>query len=208
MIRITDLRYSYDGKTFLTFPDITLKEKEDLLIIGPSGVGKTTLLHLLAGLLRPTEGEISIDNKDITRLSGAALDHFRGQNIGLVFQTPHFIKSLNVLENLKLVQRLPGTKKNTDRPHELLDRLGLSTHKTKKTYQLSQGQQQRLSIALALVNGPKVILADEPTSSLDDQNCNEVTRLLKDQAIAEAANLIIITHDARLKSDFSNQITL
>lgn len=208
MITTSDLRYSYSNGTEFEFPDISLKLGEHLLILGPSGIGKTTLLHLLSGLLPTTHGSISIAGTELNGLGRKALDRFRGAYMGLIFQRYHFITSLTVMENLKL--RLGFTKKNigSTRIDELANRLGLAEYLNKKVTQLSQGQQQRLSIALGLIHKPDVIFADEPTSNLDDENCDKVIQLLKDEADLSGSSLIIITHDHRVKSHFQNQLSL
>ncbi|MCL6274622.1 ATP-binding cassette domain-containing protein [Muricauda sp. 2012CJ35-5] len=208
MITTSDLRYSYSNATEFEFPDISLKLGEHLLILGPSGIGKTTLLHLLSGLLPTTHGSISIAGTELNGLGRKALDRFRGASMGLIFQRYHFITSLTVMENLKL--RLGFTKKNigSTRIQELANRLGLAEYLNKKVTQLSQGQQQRLSIALGLIHKPDVIFADEPTSNLDDENCDKVIQLLKDEADLSGSSLIIITHDHRVKSHFQNQLSL
>ncbi len=208
MISTSTLRYNYqDGPSF-SFPDIECKESEQLLILGQSGVGKSTLLHLLGGLMKPSHGQISIDDKEITKLSGRRMDIFRGNNIGIVFQQNHFIAALHVLDNLLLAQTLSGNPENKSRCMELLDRLNIGAKAYKNTRSLSQGELQRVAIARAMVNNPKLILADEPTSALDDENCDKVLHLLSEQAANEGAALVIVTHDGRLKSNISNQINL
>jgi len=210
MIRTSSLNYSYEDtqNTTFCFPDIDLPAKENILVVGPSGIGKTTLLHLLAGLLPPKKGTIFISNINLTTLSRKQLDKFRGQNIGLIFQRAHFIRSLTVLQNLTLRQRFSNNKNDRYRREELIMQLGLSNLENKKVYQLSEGQQQRLAIALGVIHKPKVILADEPTSNLDDNNCEKVISLLKKEAQFCNSNLVIITHDQRVKKHFNNQIIL
>jgi ABC-type lipoprotein export system ATPase subunit len=179
-----------------------------ILITGNSGRGKTTYLHILAGLLRPKSGSIEIDSTDIVTLSERKNDSFRGKNIGIVFQKPHFIASLSILENLEMTSWLATGKKNTDSAKKLLNQLGLTEHASKLPAQLSVGQQQRVSIARALINEPKVLLADEPTSSLDDKNTETVIELLTSLSKEYKAALIIVTHDNRIKEKFYNQITM
>ena len=207
MIKTESLKFSYDGKKYFDFPDINLDSGENLLIVGNSGIGKTTLLHLLAGILKPESGSINISGTDISKFSDTELDKFRGDNIGIVFQKPHFISSLTINENLKLAQYLSNSKTSGD-AKKILESLNIKDKYQQKPNQLSEGEKQRASIALALINSPSLILADEPTSSLDDFNCDNVIKLLKKQAKNHKAQLIVITHDARLKKHFKNNLNL
>lgn len=207
MIKTKGVEFNYDNQVFFKFQDINLKSSENLLIIGSSGIGKTTLLHLLAGLLESSSGSIKLFEKELSELSSHQLDRFRKNNIGIVFQRPHFVNSLTVKENLELAQYI-ANKKDGNRIENILKNLNILNKSDKKTNQLSQGEKQRASIALAIVNSPKLILADEPTSSLDDINCNNVIELLKKQATDFEAQLIVITHDSRLKKHFKNSIEL
>ena len=207
MIKTKGVEFNYDNQVFFKFQDINLKSSENLLIIGSSGIGKTTLLHLLAGLLESSSGSIKLFEKELSDLSSYQLDRFRKNNIGIVFQRPHFVNSLTVKENLQLAQYI-ANKKDNNRIENILKNLNILNKSDKKTNQLSQGEKQRASIALAIVNSPKLILADEPTSSLDDINCDNVIELLKKQATDFEAQLIVITHDSRLKKHFKNSIEL
>ena len=207
MIKTKEIEFNYDNQVFFKFQDIDLKSSENLLIIGSSGIGKTTLLHLLAGLLESSSGSIKLFEKELSDLSSHQLDRFRKNNIGIVFQRPHFVNSLTVKENLQLAQYI-ANKKDNNRIENILKNLNILDKSDKKTNQLSQGEKQRASIALAIVNSPKLILADEPTSSLDDINCDNVIKLLKKQATDFGAQLIVITHDSRLKKHFKNSIEL
>ena len=207
MIKTESLKFSYDGKKYFDFPDINLDSGENLLIIGNSGIGKTTLLHLLAGILKPESGSINISGTDISKFSDTELDKFRGDNIGIVFQKPHFISSLTINENLKLAKYLSPSKTSGD-AKKILESLNIKDKYQQKPNQLSEGERQRASIALALINSPSLILADEPTSSLDDFNCDNVIKILKKQAKDHKAQLIVITHDARLKKHFKNNLNL
>ncbi len=208
MLKTENLGYSYDGDHRLMFPNIHCQKGEHWLVLGNSGSGKTTLLHLLGGLLSPKEGRIVVGDTELNQLSSGALDQFRGQHIGIIFQTAHFVQSLSVGNNLALAQSLAGMKVNRGRIRELLGRLGLS-HKIKsRPSQLSVGEQQRAAIARAIVNQPAVILADEPTSALDDTNCEQVIQLLEEQARAVDATLVVVTHDARLKAHIPHQIEI
>lgn len=208
MIKTNNLSFSYDGKKRFIFPDVSIRAGESLLILGQSGVGKTTLLHLLAGLMKPMTGSFQLGSENVTSLSGAALDKFRGKNIGIVFQQNHFIDALTVIENLTLAQELSGLKPDWKVCKSLLVELNLDHKLNAKVKQLSEGEKQRASIARALVNNPKLILADEPTSALDDKNCDAVFELLSTQADKIESALIIVTHDSRLKSKMPNHLTL
>ena len=207
MILTKEVEFNYDNQIFFKFQDIDLKSNENLLIIGNSGVGKTTLMHLLAGLLKSNTGSIKLFDQELSQLSSHQLDRFRKNNIGIVFQRPHFVNSLTVKENLQLAQYI-ANKKDNNRIDSILKNLNIFDKSNKKTNQLSQGEKQRASIALAIVNSPKLILADEPTSSLDDANCSKVIELLKKQATDFGAQLIVITHDSRVKKHFKNSIEL
>ena len=206
MIETKSLEFSYDNSFVFKFPDIKLNSNENLLVLGNSGIGKSTLLHNLAGILRPKSGLIKIFDQDISKLSELELDKFRGQNIGIIFQRSHFVNSLSVGENLELAQFLGRNKKGNIK--ETLNNLKILDKINKKPKELSQGERQRASIALAIINSPKLILADEPTSSLDDTNCSNVIKILKEQALKYQAQLIVITHDSRLKKHFKKSISL
>jgi len=207
MITTKDIRFSYPNLEF-KFPDISCNPSETLLITGKSGTGKTTFLHILSGILRPHSGSVKIGEIAIETLSDKKLDKFRGENIGLVLQQSHFIASLSILENLVLTSWLSDKTKKIEKAKTLLKELGLENHMYKKASQLSIGQQQRASIARALINEPKVLLADEPTSSLDDENAQVVADLLSKLSHQYQAALIIVTHDQRLKSIFPKVVEL
>lgn len=204
----TNIRFAYNAATAFHFPDLHCAGGETLLVTGGSGTGKTTLLHLLAGLRIPQSGSVRVRETELTQLEGRALDRFRGQHLGIVFQQPHFVASLSVLENLLLSAWLARGKKDKNKALHLLERLDVAGQAGKKPAQLSVGQQQRVAIARALINDPAVLLADEPTSNLDDKNAQLVADLLREQAQAAEAALVIVTHDFRLKQIFQNSIEL
>jgi putative ABC transport system ATP-binding protein len=181
---------------------------EHWLVLGASGSGKTTFLNLAAGLLRPSEGDINVAGESLGALEGAALDHWRGCNVGIVPQKLHLVSSLSVLQNLLLAPYLAGLPADRVRALSLLEHLGLEEHSGKKPSQLSHGQAQRVALARAVMNRPKLLLADEPTANLDDANCLSALRLLQDQSLECGATLIVATHDQRAKSRFVHQLAL
>jgi ABC-type lipoprotein export system ATPase subunit len=208
MLTTKNLQFQYASAKPMSFPDIDLQRGEQGLLLGQSGSGKTTLLHLLGGLLSPKSGEVCINDQNLSLLRGAELDRFRGRNIGIIFQTAHFVRSLTVEENLIIAQQLAGSKVDKSLIVSFLEKLNLAHKMKSKPHELSIGEAQRANIARALINAPSVILADEPTSALDDTNAEEVIKLLEQQAAAVNATLLIVTHDGRLKSYFKKQIQL
>lgn len=208
MIKTSSLSYSYNSEKKIHFQDLKVDKGEQFLLLGESGSGKTTLLHLLGGLLKSQAGSIEVNGTDITKLSESTLDHFRGQHYGFIFQRNHLITALSVEKNLLMAPYLAGLPQDRNRVEEVLTQLGIADKKHAPIRELSLGQAQRVSIARAVLNKPTVILADEPTSSLDDKNCDRVSDLLLEVAQQNQAALIIATHDQRLKSKIKNLIQL
>ncbi len=208
MISVDSLSFGYSDQKVLSIPHLEVEEGQHLLVLGSSGSGKTTLLHILGGLLAPSEGTIQIGNTDLYGLNNQQRDKYRGQNVGLIFQKPHLIAALSVEDNLVLAQYLSGTAQDKGRAIEVLEELGLGHKAKSKVKSLSQGEQQRVTIARALLNRPRIILADEPTASLDDANAKKVIQLLKSQAEKYNASLMIATHDQRVKDEFELQLNL
>lgn len=204
MIRTENLKYQHRGGPVISFPDLEVERGASLLILGESGCGKTTLLHLLAALLRPTSGRIMVDDQDLSALSQARADAFRGKNIGLVYQKSYFIEALTTIENLVISPFAPDYEKAI----EVAQHLEIGHLLDKLPSRLSVGEQQRATIARAILHDPKLILADEPTSALDAPNCEKVAQLLKEQARLHNAALIIVTHDDRLRNHFDHKIEL
>jgi len=206
ILKTKNLTFAHPGMKPWAFADIALDQGDFLLILGNSGSGKTTLLHILSGLLSPTAGEIVIDGDNIANADRAKVDNIRGSKIGMVFQRPHFIKSLNVVDNIQLATQL-GSKSTFD-INNALELLNIQHVKNKKINLLSEGEKQRVGIARALANNPKLIFADEPTSALDDDSCARVINLLIDVSKKINCGLVVVTHDARIKPYFSNQMTI
>lgn len=202
------LVFSYNHSTRFQFADVHANAGSALLITGKSGSGKTTLLHLLGGLLKPKAGQVVVNDTDMAQLSGSALDQFRGAHIGIVFQQSHFVESLSILDNVLLAAALAGKIPDKTEAIRVLDALGIAAQAAKKPAKLSQGQQQRANIARALINRPALLLADEPTSSLDDDNTAMVADLLSELAERYKAALVIVTHDQRLKNRYATSIEL
>ena len=208
MLKTESVIFTYDGLFKFNFPDIQLNNGDSLLVLGDSGVGKTTFIQILAGLLKPTSGQIHLDSVNYNKLSSKEMDQFRGRRIGMIFQNPHFVRNLNILDNLMLSLYLSENIQDEKHVEQLLNELGLGDKLDSMPDDLSQGEQQRASIALAVIKQPDLILADEPTSSLDDVNCQKIITLLKEQAEKNKSKLIIITHDNRIKTKFNKSITL
>lgn len=208
MFAIQQLKHSYGAQEVLRIDVWSAPQGEQWLMLGPSGSGKTTLLHVLAGILRPSAGSTSIAGQDLHALSAAELDRFRGRNIGIVLQRLHLLPSLTVAENVQLAQFLAGLPQDHARVHEVLAGLDLADKADVRPHELSHGQAQRAAIARAVVNRPRLLLADEPTSNLDDARCAQALDLLLSQAAACGATLVIATHDQRVKARIANHFQL
>lgn len=208
MIETKNVHYDYSESHNLSFSDIFIKKREQWLLKGKSGSGKTTLIHLLAGILTPTRGSVSINNVLLENLNQSRLDKFRAKTVGLIFQKHMFVHSLNMHQNVFIPQSYAGG--NSDKKHvfQLMDDLGITELAGKKPFQLSQGELQRFSVARALANKPKVVIADEPTSSLDDENCQRFIELIRKNCEQHGATLLIATHDARIETYFEHIIRL
>ncbi|RYF22071.1 MAG: ABC transporter ATP-binding protein [Flavobacteriales bacterium] len=208
MISIQSVLHQYGNEQALKFADWQVNDGEQWLLLGQSGSGKTTLLHILTGLLKPTQGDVEINNTSLYKLSPKELDKFRGRHIGIIFQQPHLIKSLNITENLVLAQSFAGLPTDKKRIEEVLSSLDMAQKKNAYPQELSQGQLQRVTIARAVINKPTLLIADEPTSSLDDKNAEAVLTLLKEQSALNQATLVVATHDKRVKDAFTQTYSL
>jgi len=208
MIETKSLVYQYPKGTQLPFPDLKLNAGEKALITGKSGSGKTTLLHLLAGILKPSSGGIIIEQSELHKLSESELDQFRSRNIGLIFQQHLFLKSVSMAQNLSIARSLAGGRWDKEWAINLMMALGIEHLQSKKPSELSQGELQRFSMARALINRPLLLLADEPTSSLDDENFEQMTQLLHTLEKLSPFSMLIATHDSRLKKVYQSIVSL
>ncbi|MBB6235429.1 putative ABC transport system ATP-binding protein [Pedobacter sp. AK013] len=208
MIKISSLAHVYDKGRNLKFPCWEIADMEQWLLLGASGSGKSTLLNIISGLLKPSQGEVLINGTDLYTLSAKERDRFRGRHIGIIFQRPHLIRSLDVLDNLELAAVMAGLPIDHERNLSLLADLGIAELAKNYPDELSQGQLQRVSVARALVNKPDLLIADEPTSSLDDENANQVIQMLTTQAKDNGAALIIATHDGRVRDHITKTYLL
>jgi putative ABC transport system ATP-binding protein len=208
LLGIENLHFKYNDSNRFSYPDFQIQAGNDLLILGQSGHGKTTLLHLLAGFITPEKGNVNLMGIDYASLSSSKLDSIRGENIGIVFQEPHFLRSLTAIQNVQLACKSAGLKADVTYLSSLFNQLGIELKINEPVNNLSVGEQQRVNIIRALANKPKLILADEPTSALDDLNCERVVKELKMAAAVNNSGLIIVSHDNRLINQFNNSIQL
>ena len=190
----------------LAVPDFELARDEHCALIGPSGVGKTTLLHVLAGILRPTSGSVTLDG-EVLYPAADHDDRWRATRIGVIPQLLHLLPSLSALDNVRLAQYFVGSVESGT-ARALLKDLGLQARLNARPEKLSVGEQQRVAIARAIVNKPRLLLADEPTSSLDDSNSERAVELLFEAARMTGALLVVATHDARIRERFARQVHL
>lgn len=184
--------------TALDHVSLTIEKGEFTAIIGSSGSGKSTLLHAIAGVDMPTSGKVYLEGQDVYAQNNEKLAIFRRRQVGLIYQFHNLIPTLNVVENITLPILMDKRKVNEERLNDLLDLLGLEERKTHLPNQLSGGQQQRVAIGRALMNAPAVMLADEPTGSLDSRNGQEIIHLLKESHRKYRQTLIIVTHDENI----------
>lgn len=207
MLLLQNIRKSFREPDGTTLPILHVKEYkvaagEQAVLMGRSGSGKTTLLHITAGISRPDEGSVIIDGTDITRLHEAACDRFRALKIGYVFQTFNLLPGFSAYENVLLGMSFSGGRVDGSRATQLLERVGLSKRMTHKPTQMSVGEQQRVAVARALANRPKVLLADEPTANVDAAHQQQVIDLLRQTCREENVALVIVTHTPEVAQQF------
>ena len=198
MIQTSHLSYCYPASEALQFPDIDVPQASVVLLSGPSGCGKSTWLALVAGLVRPSTGTLTVADQVLGNLSGPATDSWRAQSIGFLPQKLHLSAALTVLQNLAMAQWAAGQPEDSGRIAATLAALGVAGLGQRKPSQLSGGQTQRVALARAVLLQPKVILADEPTASLDDEAAAAAIGLLLQTARQYGATLVIATHDGRV----------
>ena len=207
MLQVTDLVKSFDQPgggtlTVLDVPQFNLQPGEQVALIGQSGGGKTTLLHLIAGLLVPNTGSIRVNGTETTRLSEQGRDRFRAGTIGYVFQTFNLLPAFSAIENVRLGMTFGQGRHDYSRADELLARVGLSDRARYRPSQLSVGQQQRVAIARALAGRPRLLLADEPTANVDPASAESVLELIRTTCREEVVSLLMVTHDMDIASKF------
>ncbi|MBA4700052.1 MAG: ABC transporter ATP-binding protein [Ruminococcus sp.] len=184
--------------TALDHVSLTIEKGEFTAIIGSSGSGKSTLLHIIGGVDMPTSGKVYLNGQDVYAGSNDKLAIFRRRQVGLIYQFHNLIPTLNVVENITLPILMDKRQVNEERLNDLLEMLGLKDRKSHLPNQLSGGQQQRVSIGRALMNAPAVMLADEPTGSLDSRNGHEIIKLLKESNKKYGQTLLLVTHDENI----------
>jgi putative ABC transport system ATP-binding protein len=206
VIRTRQLAYQYPGGPALRFDDIDVVQGGVLLLRGASGSGKSTWLALAAGLLTPTAGDITVAGQSLSALGKVASDAWRARTIGFLPQKLHLSSALTVHANLAIAQWAAGQAQDDVRIREALTALGVDELAARKPAQLSGGQAQRVALARAVLLQPKVILADEPTASLDDDAARQAVELLQTTARQQGATLVIATHDSRVSANLDSQI--
>ena len=217
-IYLKDLKFAYRSKTNVPSPlvlnidELKIFSGEKIFLFGPSGHGKSTLLNIIAGVLEVSEGHVEVLNTNLHKISQSSRDHLRGENVGYIFQIFNLIPYLNVKENIILPclinkKRAQGIDFNSQ-ADDLIKILGLTDHALKNVTDLSIGQQQRVAAARALIGNPQIIIADEPTSSLDEKNTTDFMNLLLSEWEKRKFTLVFVSHDTSLKKYFPRTISL
>ena len=208
MLKLRSVKKSYpepDGGRLpiLDIPQFEVQAGEQMVLVGRSGCGKTTLLHTIAGITRPDEGQILLDGLDLTTLSEAGMDRVRAEKIGYVFQTFNLLPGFPALENVLLGMTFARGRKDPQRAWQLLERVGLAHRAAHKPTALSVGEQQRVAVARALANRPRLLLADEPTANIDPRNQQKIIDLIRQTCQEEGVALILVTHSLEVAGQFS-----
>lgn len=210
VIEINSLKFSYQQKAhdLISIDQFAMRKGEKIFLFGPSGSGKSTFLNLIGGVLSPISGELVVCGEDLSKMSARERDHLRGRELGIIFQQFNLLSHLSALENILLpglFHKIPHLKEHA---LELCSKLGLESVRDQKASTLSLGQQQRVAAARALVSRPKLILADEPTSSLDEENSERFLEGLFALAAGEGTSILFVSHDRRLASSFDRSLAL
>jgi putative ABC transport system ATP-binding protein len=211
LLEISGLKKSFRGpegaQLIIDVPQFELAEKAQVALAGESGSGKTTLLHLIAGILAPDSGSIKLDGREIANLSEGDRDRLRAQNVGYIFQTFNLLPGYTCLENVLLGMSFgPGADRSF--AQQLLQRVGLGDRLNHYPRQLSSGQQQRVAVARALANRPKLVLADEPTGNLDHVNARQALKLIREACSENSAALLLVSHDRDTLAGFESVVQL
>jgi len=207
LVRLTDVTKVYQGGITgaLNGVSLSIEQGEFTAVMGPSGSGKSTLLNLIAGLDRPTSGDVAVGGTDLGALGEAGLARFRRDHVGFVFQFFHLLPNLTALENVLIPAQLKGRESADARGRKLLERLGIAEVADRYPARLSGGQQQRVAIARALINNPTLLLADEPTGALDTHSGEQVMDLLA-QLHRDGQTILLVTHDAKLATRQASRV--
>ena len=213
MLAVQDLQKSFiepDGQKLpiLDIREFSVAAGEQVVLMGRSGSGKTTFLHTIAGISRPDSGRINIDGTDIARLPEAGRDRFRADKIGYVFQTFNLLSGFSALENVLLGMAFTSGSADEGRARNLLDRVGLGKRLSHKPAMLSVGEQQRVAVARALANKPKLLLADEPTANVDSGHQQQIIDLVRSTCREENVALVLVTHTPEVAQQFERVIQL
>ena len=207
MLTLENIKKSYmqpDGQRvdILDVPSMEIAAGEQAVLIGPSGCGKSTLLHVIAGIRKPDSGKVRLDNVELTRFSEAGRDRIRADKLGYVFQTFNLLPGFSALENVMLGMTFARQKRSPERAKKLLDRVGLSHRLGNKPGALSVGEQQRVAVARALANQPKLLLADEPTANVDPGHQKQIVDLIRETCNEENISLLMVTHSVDVAKQF------
>lgn len=210
-VEIQGLEFGYgphEVRPLLKVPAFTMKRAEKVFLFGESGSGKSTLLNILSGVLSPTKGSVKVCGQDLTQLSARARDHLRGQKLGVIFQQFNLVNYLTALENIKLPALFHHLPDAHERAIQLSEKLGLTKVMDQKAATLSLGEQQRVAAARAMLGKPELIIADEPTSSLDGPNSERFMQGLFDLALENQTAILFVSHDTRLQSHFEKSVSI
>ncbi|ADB15163.1 ABC transporter related protein [Pirellula staleyi DSM 6068] len=208
MLQLTNIKKSYrepggNPLPVLDIPSFRVESAEQIALVGRSGGGKTTLLHIIAGITRADSGSIVLDGLELSQLSEPGLDKVRAQKIGYVFQTFNLLSGFSALENVLLGMTFGKGKYDSDRARQLLAKVGLSHRLGHKPRQLSVGEQQRVAVARALACKPSLLLADEPTANIDPRNQQHIIDLIRESCRDEGVSLVIVTHSSEVAGQFT-----